>query len=249
APHPAAQRPRGALIPTIGIIVGIVILFFVLSRFWTEWLWFDQLGFVEVLRTEWIAKAILFVLAGGIAGVLIWLNLHLAYKHRPMYVPMTAQQNDLDRYREAFDPVRRLVFLVAPVLAGLFAGSAISGQWKTVLVALNGQPFGETDPEFGIDISFYLFTLPALRMVVTFLMTITFFCALVAVFTHYLYGGLAIGGKGERISRAARIHIAVLAGVFTLLIAANYWFDRYSLLAKQGDRFDGASYADVNAVL
>ncbi|MPV51091.1 UPF0182 family protein [Pseudactinotalea sp. HY160] len=236
--------------PTIGIIVGLVIVFFVLARFWTEWLWFGQLGFTEVLRTEWITRSLLFLVAGGIGGALIWLNLHLAYKNRPMYVPVTTQQNDLDRYREAFDPVRRLVFVAAPIVAGLFAGSAISGQWKTVLVALNGQPFGEKDPQFGIDLSFFLFTLPAVRMAITFLMTITFFCALVAVFTHYLYGGLQVSGnRGERISRAARIHVAVLAGVFTLLIAVNYWLDRYSLLAKQGDRFDGASFTDVNAVL
>ncbi|WP_370517529.1 UPF0182 family protein [Pseudactinotalea sp. HY160] len=252
APHPAPARtrPRGPLLPTIGIIVGLVIVFFVLARFWTEWLWFGQLGFTEVLRTEWITRSLLFLVAGGIGGALIWLNLHLAYKNRPMYVPVTTQQNDLDRYREAFDPVRRLVFVAAPIVAGLFAGSAISGQWKTVLVALNGQPFGEKDPQFGIDLSFFLFTLPAVRMAITFLMTITFFCALVAVFTHYLYGGLQVSGnRGERISRAARIHVAVLAGVFTLLIAVNYWLDRYSLLAKQGDRFDGASFTDVNAVL
>jgi hypothetical protein len=34
-----------------------------------------------------------------------------------------------------------------------------------------------------------------------------------------------------------------------LLIAANYWLDRYSILMGSNDRFDGASYSDVHAVI
>src|SRR5699024_2832011 len=62
-------------------------------------------------------------------------------------------------------------------------------------------------------------------------------------------GALQPTGQGQKISREARIHTGILAAVITLLIAVNYWLDRYSLLAGGGDRFDGASYTDVNAVL
>lgn len=248
-PKPKGKRQRGALLPTLGILAGLVVLFLILARYWTEWLWFSQLGFSEVIRTEWVSRILLFVIAGALMGGAIWLNLFLAYRHRPMYVPVTTQHLELDRYREAFEPVRKLVFIAAPILAGVFAGSTISSQWKTVLVALNGESFGETDPEFGIDLSFYLFSLPFWRMLVAFGMTMLFFSAVAAVFTHYLYGGLQVAGPGRRISKAARVHLGVIAGVFTLLIAANYWLDRYSLLSKTGDRFDGAAYTDVNAVL
>ncbi|HLS01689.1 MAG TPA: UPF0182 family protein, partial [Beutenbergiaceae bacterium] len=248
-PQPRGKRPRGALIPTLTILAGIVVAFLVLARYWTEWLWFSQVGYTEVIRTEWLSRIILFVLAGALMGGAIWVNLFLAYRNRPMYVPVTTQHLELDRYREAFEPVRRLVFIAAPVLAGLFAGSTISSQWETVLLAFNGESFGEVDPEFGIDISFYIFSLPLLRMLVAFGMTLLFFSAVAAVFTHYLYGGLQVAGPGRRISRAARVHLGVLAGIFTLLIAANYWLDRYSILSQTGDRFDGASYTDINAVV
>src|SRR5690625_1251841 len=40
APRPASQRRRrGPLLPTIGVLLGVIIGFLVLSRFWTEWLW------------------------------------------------------------------------------------------------------------------------------------------------------------------------------------------------------------------
>ncbi len=248
-PGPQGKKQRGAFIPTLAILAGIVVLFLILARYWTEWLWFGQLGFTEVIRTEWVTRIVLFIVAGALMGGVIWLNLFLAYRNRPMYVPVTTQHLELDRYREAFEPVRRLVFIVAPVLAGLFAGSTLSAQWKTVLVAFNGESFGQADPEFGMDLSFYLFSLPFWRMLVAFGMTLMFFSLIAAVFTHYLYGGLQVAGPGRRVSKAARVHLGVLAGVFTLLIAANYWLDRYSLLSKTGDRFDGAAYTDVNAVL
>jgi len=235
--------------PTLFVVAGVVIAFFVFSRFWTEWLWYSQVGYSDVLRTEWLSRGALFLLGGAVMAGAIWLNLRLAYRHRPMYVPTTPQQQDLDRYREAFEPLRRVVFVAGPLVAGFFAGSAASTQWQTMLMALNGETFGQADPIHGIDVSFYVFTLPFLRFVLSFLMTVTFFSAAVAVFTHYLYGGLQIAGPGQRISRAARVHVAVLAGIFVLFIAANYWLDRYSMLSTSGDRWDGAFYTDVNAVL
>src|SRR5690606_39261332 len=71
-----------------------------------------------------------------------------------------------------------------------------------------------------------------------------------ALATHYLYGGLRVGGgERPRTTRAAQIQLATMGAVIMLLIAANYWLDRYSLLIQSGDLFDGAGHADINAVL
>ncbi|HIZ35102.1 MAG TPA: UPF0182 family protein [Candidatus Ruania gallistercoris] len=243
------RRRRGPLLPTILVIVGVVVLFLILSRFWTEYLWYDQLGYTQVIRTEWITRAVLFVAGALVMGAALWVNLRVAYRNRPMYVPTTPQQQDLDRYREAFEPLRRAVFVGAPIVAAFFAGSTATAQWQNALLALNGQEWGQNDPQFGVDLSFFMFTLPFLRFIVSFLLVAAILSAVVSVFTHYLYGALQPMGQGEKISRAARIHTAILAAVITLLIGANYWLDRYSLLSDVGDRFDGASYTDINAVL
>ncbi|MFV0252365.1 MAG: UPF0182 family protein [Beutenbergiaceae bacterium] len=246
---PATKRRRGALLPTVVVLAVIVVGFFVFANLWTEWLWYAQVGYSQVLRTQWLSTAGLFVVGGLLMAAVVWVNLWLAHRNRPAYVPTTAQQRDLDRYREAFEPLRKIVFIAAPIVGAIFAGSAASTQWQAMLMAFNGQEFGTADPIFGIDVSFYVFTLPFLRFVVSFLMTATLFGAVVALFTHYLYGGLQIAGPGQRITAAARIHIAVLAGLFVLFIAANYWLDRYSMLSGSGDLFDGAQYTDVNAVI
>lgn len=245
----ASSRRRSPLMIAVGVVAALMVLFYFGSQLWTDWLWYSQLGFTEVIRTEWLTRVGLFVVGALIMGAIVWVNLFLAHRHRPVYVPTTQAQQDIDRYRQAFEPVRRMVFILVPALLGVITGLNASGQWQSLLTAINGESFGINDPEFGIDISFYVFTLPFLRFIVSFLMAALFFGAVAALLVHYIYGGLSVSNQNRRITKAARVHVAVLAGIFTLLIAANYWLDRYSMISSAGDRFDGAGYTDVTAVI
>ncbi len=211
-------------------------------------MWYDQVGYSRVLLTQWISRAVLFVIGFLLMGAVVWVNLRIAYRSRPVYVPTTAQQRDLERYREAFDPLRRLTFIAAPIVIGFFAGSAAATQWQPALLAINGQSFGQSDPEFGMDVGFYVFTLPFLSFGISFLLWATVFGLAAALFTHYLYGGIQLTGQ-RRAEKPARIQLSILGGLVLLLIGVNYWLGRYSLLTSPGDRFDGANYTEVNAVL
>ncbi|GAA2719351.1 UPF0182 family membrane protein [Cellulomonas aerilata] len=246
---PSARRRRGPLVPTLVVLAVLAVLLLFLAQIWTEVLWYDQLGFLGVLRTEWVTRALLFVAGFLVMGGAVALALRLAYSSRPVYAPTTPEQASLDQYREAVEPLRKVVMVAGPALLGFFAGAAASQQWSTVQLWLNGVPFGRRDPQYGIDLSFFVFTLPGLRFVVSFLMAVVVLSAIGAIATQYLYGGLRVGGTGPHTTRAARIQVSVLAALLLLLIAANYWLDRYSLLTRTGDRFQGASYSDVNAVI
>ena len=244
------QRRRSPLGTTIFVLGAIVVAVLILAQVWTEVLWFDQLGFIEVLRTEWLTRGALFVAGAALMAAAVWSSLAIGYRTRPVYAPTSPEQVNLDQYREAVEPLRRLVMVAGPAVLGFFAGVAASQQWETIQLWLNQVPFGETDPQFGLDLSFFVFTLPGLRFIVSFLMAVVVLAGIVALATHYLYGGLrATGGSGERTTRQARIHLATLGTIFMLLVAANQWLDRYSLLTKSGAAIDGATYADVNAVM
>ncbi|MGN8246472.1 UPF0182 family protein [Cellulomonas soli] len=250
-PRPVPGRRRSPLGATIAVLVGLVVLVLLLAQVWTEVLWYQQLGFAEVLWTEWGTRAVLFVLgflimAGAVAG-----SLSYAYRSRPVYAPSTQEQANLDQYREAIEPLRRLVMIVGPVVLGLFAGAAASQQWSSIQLALHGSSVGQVDPQYGIDLGFYLFTLPTLRFAVSFLMAVTILSGIGALATHYLYGGLRIGGGSAtpRTTRAARVHLSVVGALLMVLIAASYWLDRYSILTKAGAKFEGAAFTDVHAVI
>ncbi|MBC7291261.1 MAG: UPF0182 family protein, partial [Actinotalea sp.] len=252
-PSPRPERRRGALAPTIIVLGALGVLVMIAAQLWTEVLWFDVVGFLDVLRTEWLTRGALFAAGFLLMGAAVFASLSVAYRSRPVYAPSTPEQASLDQYREMIEPLRRLVMIAAPALLGFFAGAAASAQWQTVLLAFNAESFGQNDPQFGMDIGFFVFTLPALRFVVSFLMAVAIIAGIAAVATHYLYGGLRLGGEGERTTRAARIHLASIATVIMLLVAANYWLDRYSLLTQPSDigtaGVQGAFYADVNAVM
>jgi uncharacterized membrane protein (UPF0182 family) len=249
APRARRRSPLGVAIVAVAAVIAALLL---LAQFWTEVMWFGQLGFSRVIWTEWGMRAALFA-AGFLlmAGSVFW-SFTAAYRSRPIYAPSTPEQATLDQYREAVEPLRRVVMVAAPVLVGFFAGVAASAQWRTVLLAFNSEPFGEADPEFGMDLGFFVFLLPALRFTVGFLISVVVIAGIAGLVTHYLYGGLRVGpaaAGGPRTTTAARVHLAVIGAVGLLLIAANYWLDRYSILTNAGDRFDGASYADVHAVI
>ncbi|MEP7764818.1 UPF0182 family protein [Sanguibacter sp. 25GB23B1] len=246
----SGRRPSPLAI-TIGALGVVVVVIFLLAQFWTEVLWFTQLGYSNVIWTQWGARAGLF--AGGfvIMASAVFASLHLAHRNRPIYAPSTPEQATLDQYREAVEPLRKLVMIAAPVLLGLFAGVAASSQWTTVLLWINSVPFGTVDAQYQIDLSFYVFTLPALRFLVSFVMAVVVISGIASLATLYLYGGLQIGGPGggARTTHAARIQLASLAALLMILIGLNYWLDRFSILKTGGERFAGASFADVNAVI
>ncbi|QAY70220.1 UPF0182 family protein [Xylanimonas protaetiae] len=251
-PSPPARRRLSPLAITVIVLAVVVVAVLLLAQFWTEVMWFQAIDFGRVIWTQWIARGVLFAIGFVLmAGALYW-SFQAAYRARPVYAPSTPEQATLDQYREAVEPLRRVVTIAAPVVVGFFAGVAAAAQWKTVLLAMNSVPFGTVDPQFEIDQSFYVFQLPALRFALSLLIAVVIVSGIASLVTHYLYGGLRVGPVPEgtpRTTRAARIQLAVIGAVLMVLIAANYWFDRYSLLTSAGDKFDGATYSDVHAVI
>src|SRR5699024_7626318 len=126
-PRPAGGRRRGALVPTLVVLAVLAAILMITAQFWTEVLWFSHLDFEEVLWREWITRAVLFAIGFLVMGVSVWLGLRLAYRSRPIYAPVTPEQQNLDRYRESVEPLRRLVMIGAPIVLGIFSGISASG--------------------------------------------------------------------------------------------------------------------------
>ncbi|MEV5897096.1 UPF0182 family membrane protein [Nonomuraea fuscirosea] len=243
------RRPR-LLLPVAIALVVIVALFFLFSGIYTDFLWFDSTGFTSVFSGVLLTQIVLFlagaVLMVGIAGG----NMLLAFRTRPMFGPaMFGGGSGADRYRMALDPHRKLIFIVGMGLLALFSGSSFAGQWKTWLQFSNGASFGKQDQLFGYDIAFFMFDYPFIRMVLNFLFTAVIISIVLAAITHYLYGGFRLQSPGVHASRAARVHLSALLGIFVLLKAVAYWMDRFGLVFSDRGFVHGASYTDVNAVL
>jgi len=244
----ASNRTRVTLTITAAIIGVLVIAFFVVSNLYTEVLWFDQLGFLNVLTTQWIAGAVMFVVGFLAMALPVWASIEIAFRARPVYAKLNSQ---LDRYQQVIEPLRRLAMFGIPVVLGLFAGVSASTRWPVVLQWMNKTPFGETDPQFNLDISFYFYDLPLWHGVVGFASAVVLLAGLAALATSYLYGAIRFSGREVRISRTARIQLAVTAGIYVALQAVSIWLDQYTTLysTSQGFLETGAGFTEANAVI
>ncbi|HET6753890.1 MAG TPA: UPF0182 family protein [Jiangellaceae bacterium] len=242
------KRSR-ALVPTLIVLAVLAVIYGIATALWTERLWFSSVDFVSVFTTKLVTEALLFVVFAVLMAAAISVNAIVAHRLRPRYRPMSAEQQSLDRYRDAIDPIRRWVVIVASILLGLMAGGSAAGQWETFLLWRNGRGFGTADEEFGLDIGWFAFDYPWWRYVLSFGFAAVILGLITAAVTHYVYGGIRLQTAGERVSRAAQAHLSVLIGLFVLLKAVAYWLDRYALVLEDGALLTGGSYTDINAML
>ena len=244
-----APRGRSPLVITMGILAVIAMALIALSGYYIDWLWFKSVEFTSVWTTTLITKIQLFVISGLITSAIISLNVYIAYKRRPLFVPLSIEADNLERYRAQIEPIRRWVFLAITVGLFYFAGTAGSQLWKTWLLFKNSTEFGVKDPQFGMDVSFFAFRLPMWQTLIGWAISTLILSIIASLLVHYLYGGLRPQARIDRTTVAARVQLSVLLGLVVLVKAVAYWFDRYALALKQGKLITGLTYTDVNATL
>ena len=229
------------------ILAALGLLASTVAGFWTEMLWYDSVHFTSVFTTQIVVKLLLGVVGGVIMAAVVWSSIHLAFRHRPIYPPSPETQA-MEHYRQLVEPMRRTATIAGPLALGLFAGLSAATQWDTWLLWRNASPFGTTDPEFGMDLGFFVFDLPWFNFIVAFLTMTLVLGFIVAAFTHYLYGGVVLGQR-TRSTQAARVHLSVLAAALVLVRAVGFWLDRYNLATAQSTRMTGIQYTQSHAVI
>lgn len=244
----AARARRGAFGPTVGVLVALAFLVSIAATLLTDLWWFDSVGFRSVFTTQLLAKGLLFVGGFALTALPLGLSLWIAHRSRPIVVPITTAQQTLEQYRQALEPIRKLATLAAPIALGVLSGLACMGAWQTFLLWRNRVDFGVIEPQFGLDVGFFVFTLPWLRFLVTFATIVLVLALAGGAFLHYIYGGLQIPGRGPS-TRAAMIHIGVLGALLALVRAGAYWLDRYALTTADSSLITGVTYTGAHAVL
>lgn len=230
-------------------MVVLLIGFFLFAGLYADALWFDQLGFLKVLVTEWLTISVLFLIGFVGMAVPVAVAIQVAYRTRPVYAKLTAQ---LDRYQQVIEPLRRVVMFGLPAVIGLFAGVSAATRWQPVLLFLHGSATGVRDKQFGLDTSFYLFTLPVLHGLAGFVSAVLVITGIAGIATAYLYGAIRVTGREVRVSRAARVLIAVIFALYLIVQAASLFLDQFMTLydtASSSFQMTGASYTDVHAVI
>src|SRR5829696_5386423 len=172
----SSNRGRIALIVIFAALVALFLSARGIAGFYTDYLWFHSLGYTGVWSGVLGAKIALAALFTAIFFVLLMTNLVLAGKLAPRFRSPGPEEDFLERYQNMVGRRTWLVDLAVSLVFALVAGVGVSGQWRDWLLFTNRVDFGVEDPQFGLDIGFYVFQLPFLSFVVSWL-----FAALVII--------------------------------------------------------------------
>jgi len=233
-------------------IVALIILIVSLrgiAGFYTDYLWFDSLGFSSVWKRVLLTKMALAGIFMLFTFLLLWGNLYIADRIAPQRRPEGPEEAFVSRYHEAIGSRSGLIRIAVSALFALFLGIGTGGQWQDWILFRNRQDFGIKDPQFNIDFGFYVFQLPFIQFLINWLFTAFIVVLFITSIGHYLNGGIRVNTAGRRVTAPVKVHISVLLAILALIKAADYWFQRYSLNFSGRGIVDGASYTDVNAKL
>ncbi|MGO1910549.1 MAG: UPF0182 family protein, partial [Corynebacterium sp.] len=261
---PEIPKPgrRSKILGVVAVVIAL--LFFlvpVLVSNYTELQWFRSIDFQAIFLSVLVTRVILFIVFGLVAAAIVWGACFAAFRAAPKesdfpdvsQIGLGGDDSPLTINRAEIRRAIRPFLIIVPLIAGVVTGMIAQGNWRTVRLFLSGGDFGVQDPQFQMDLGFYAFTLPLLTFVLGTLSVLVIVAFLVNLLAHYLLGTISTGnprvGEKARIGAPARRQLAIIAGIWMLLKAVDYWFQRYALLNNQHDTFTGGSYTDINAIL
>ena len=233
----------------VALLVMLPFLSFLLN-FFTDWLFFAETGFTLVFTTTLAAKLGSGLFFGALFLIFALFNLHVANRGSLSVTHIFPEGGNVYRLKpdDAARLIRPLSMMVSAVLA-LLAANWGALQWQNVLLFINRITVGIADPVLGKDLGFYLFSIPLLEQLNGFAGFLLPATALLVAALYYLRGGIVLTERGAVIDAALRRHLAVLAGLFALSIAAGFYLKGFDLLLAGNSNFHGAGYADVHSRL
>ena len=236
----AKMKKLGKIFGTIiGIILVIGVLFLLTFNWITDYIWMENLGFESVFTTILGSKitlgAIGFVLFFFAAFITLqWIrSSYINHLHETQLPPFISSKK-----------LSRLLILSGSFIVGIFGSAVVQGVgWEPLLKFLQHQSFGQTDPHFNMDISFYMFVLPFVEFVVYLLLTMGVLALLAEIGAYSVF-------HMYRMSKRAQLHIGFTIGVIGLMLAAIHLLAPYhTLLSNSVNLFQesvvyGLSYTD-----
>jgi uncharacterized membrane protein (UPF0182 family) len=237
-------------LPIVLLVAGLVVLgvFGQAVTLATDWLWFGEVGYVQVFSTILLLRLALVVIAASLVFAVLFLTARIAARAAPDVLWQLENQLRLPAI-EVIDVLlgRALPWVLAVV--SFAAGLAAAVHWDTFLAWWYQVPFGVEDPLFGRDVAFFVFTLPAWRVFLGWASGLVVASLGLAALVHLVRGGVALTPAGLRISAGARSHVLILAALGLGLKAVDFWLDRFDLVTSPAGAVVGATYADVHARL
>ncbi len=241
----------------IGIIVVLILSLSILVGLYTDFLWFDALGFSQIFLISLFSRIKLFFVATLIFFLFVTINLWISSR--------------LNEKKFITFKIKLLIVTVLSVMIGVTTSSG----WFKILQYLKQTPFNIQDPIFMRDVSFYIFSLPFYLLVWNFLISCIVITTIL-VLLDYLQSFIRQISKQEKpdvqdvmptepimstklgfnfntifseIKTKAMAHLGILVSLIFVLLAVRHYLSRFSIMYSEQGVVVGAGYSDVVAFL
>ncbi|HSE94823.1 MAG TPA: UPF0182 family protein [Methylomirabilota bacterium] len=236
----------------IRLVGGLVVLLVVALEavpFYTDWLWFGEVGYQSVFLSVAGLRGALLLTVGVGAFLFVAGNLRAAARVRPPDVFWELEEPLGLPSRLVLEPFLRRLLTPVAMAAALLFGATASGDWQALLLYRHAEPFGIRDPLFGHDIGFYVFRLPWWHRTLSLAFALIGVTLLLTALVYFLGRVLVLTPRGPIIAARARAHLLGLVALLLFTKAVDFYLDRYELLYSQRGGVVGATFADVHATL
>ena len=236
-------------------IVFVIIAFLALGLlgqvipFYTDWLWFQEVGYTQVFTTTLALRGTLFGLLAFAVALFLWANLTLAARTAAPDVLWELEDQLGLPGRVVIEPLIRRFLPIVLALVAIISGLRASANWETVLGYANAAAFNTKDPVFGFDLSVFVFVLPFWRLLHGWALALVAATMILTLAVYVLQRSLVLTTRGPRLAAGARTHLLILGTLLLALKAVGFWLDQYEIVFSPRGFIVGASYTDVNATL
>lgn len=247
-PTIALPRPSRGVI--IGIIIAIVIAVLIfafpaITNFWTDVLWFSEVGQEQVLWTGIWAKAIPYVVGVLITFVFIMANIFVARRVGSKGPVIDPSDNPIAALVGGSLRFLNALFVVGAIVISLILGGALSGSWQVILNFFNAATWTDTETIFNRPVSYYVFEVPFYSAIQGWLIGLVIVGLIASALVYAL--NFALSGTRFSLTTGIKSHLSLLGALLLGLFAVGYQLENSRLVYSPRGVVPGASATDIEA--
>ena len=243
----ASRRTRIALVAAVVVLIVLIASLRGLANFYTDYLWFQSVGFTSVFKGVLLTKVVLSVVFIVLFFLLMLASLTVADRIAPLDVDPGNVPELVLRYRDIAVAHSLRIRLIFCAIFAILGGVGADRQWNDWDLFRYKVDFGIKDPMFHKDVGFYVFELPFIRWLINWGFEAILVILIVTAVFHFLNGGIVPQDPNERVRPAVKAHLSVLLGLLAVIKAVSYYFDRLALVLSRSHVVNGATATSVHA--
>ncbi len=242
-----------AFLALIAIVaIAFVILNFIFIDFFVDFYWYSSIGYSGLFFLKLFYKYLVFIGVTLFFFLVIFLNFWIASRYLGCTLSGVCRPEvtKTGKLIQAFRTGSLKVYTPLSLILAIPLAIPLYEQWEAALLYFFGSNSGIKDPVYGIDVSYYLFSLPIYnllqgRLIITLLLLFVFLTIL------YYIERRMLASENQPLYRAAKIHLSVVIFLAFWVQAWGYMLERHMLLYNTNNEplFFGPGYTEMTVLL